>query len=235
MPVSTGRRMPLSCEPCRERKIKCPRNTNRGRGPCETCVRRGIPSSECVYLRDQWPRRHNQPAAGAVDNSELVARIDRLEELLRQSVSNSANQPQEPVSNLPSPESSLPQSAGSFTGRNEVSPLKGVPSSSIAPPAGIIIRYESGHEKFEPSSSRWSSILRDNPNVNGIKTDLDGNDIGSMPFTTSTATIAELLDLLPPTSHCDELKRTYFDVFSPVSFPPFWRATADSVAISHIA
>ncbi|KAI8655259.1 Zn(2)-C6 fungal-type domain-containing protein [Fusarium keratoplasticum] len=216
MPVSTGRRMPLSCEPCRERKIKCPRNTNRGRGPCETCVRRGIPSSECVYLRDQWPRRHNQPAAGAVDNSKLVARIDRLEELLRQSVSNSANQPQEPVSNLPSPESSLPQSAGSFTGRNEVSPLKGVPSSSIAPPAGIIIRYESGHEKFEPSSSRWSSILRDNPNVNGIKTDLDGNDIGSMPFTTSTATIAELIDLLPPTSHCDELKRTYFDVFSPL-------------------
>ena len=71
--------------------------------------------------------------------------------------------------------------------------------------------------------------------MNGIKTDLDGNDIGSMPFTTSTATIAELLDLLPPTSHCDELKRTYFDVFSPVSFPPFWHATADSVAISHIA
>ncbi|KAM6515738.1 hypothetical protein FALCPG4_013951 [Fusarium falciforme] len=217
MPVSTSRRMPLSCEPCRERKIKCPRNINRGRGPCETCVRRGIPSSECVYLRDQWPRRHNQPVAGAVDNSELVARIDRLEELLRQSVPNSAKQPQEPVSNLPSPESTLqPQSTGSFTGRNEVSPLKGVSSSSIAPPAGIIIRYESGHEKFEPSSSRWSSILRDNPNVNGIKTDLDGNDIGSMPFTTSTATIAELLDLLPPTSHCDELKRTYFDVFSPL-------------------
>ncbi|KAM6509338.1 hypothetical protein FSOLCH5_012339 [Fusarium solani] len=37
-----------------------------------------------------------------------------------------------------------------------------------------------------------------------------------MPFTTSTTTIAELLELLPPTSHCDELKKTYFDVFSPL-------------------
>ncbi|KAJ4262963.1 hypothetical protein NW762_006576 [Fusarium torreyae] len=204
MPISSSRRMPLSCEPCRERKIKCPRNINRGRGPCETCVRRGIPSSECIYLRDQWPRRDPAP----VENSALVARIDRLEELLRQSVSNTVAQPAEPVSNFPSP-----VSAGESSSRNDASPVKG-PAS--APPAGIIVQFESGHEAFEPLSSRWSSVLRDNPSMSGIKTDLDGNETASMPFSTVTTTVAELLELLPPTSHCEELKATYFQVFSPL-------------------
>jgi hypothetical protein len=222
MPSSSGRRMPLSCEPCRERKIKCARNINRRGRPCETCVRRGIPSSDCVYLRDQWPRRHNPaPPTEPVDNSELVARIDRLEGILRQSNSMpnpaSQQQPPESVSNLPSPESTLqPPSVDSFAGRNnELSSAKGVPSS--APPAGVIVRFDSGHERFEPSSSRWSSVLRDNPNVSGIKTDLDGSDAASMPFSMGSATIVDLLALLPPTSHCEQLKKTYFDVFSPVS------------------
>ncbi|KAM5350909.1 hypothetical protein ACJ41O_003632 [Fusarium nematophilum] len=58
--------------------------------------------------------------------------------------------------------------------------------------------------------------MRDNPCVSGIKTDLDGNDVTSLPFSTVTTTIAELLELLPPTSHCDELKQTFFAVFAPL-------------------
>ncbi|KAF5026962.1 hypothetical protein F66182_992 [Fusarium sp. NRRL 66182] len=229
MPISSGRRMPLSCEPCRERKIKCSRNFSRGQAPCETCVRRGIPSSECVYLRDQWPLRREPFGSGS---SALVARIDRLEALLGQSVSN-APQP-DPVSNLPSPVSSLPRSAGDFSSRHDASPLRG----SGAPPAGIIIQYDSGHEVFEPSSSRWSSVLQDNPSLSGIKTDMDSAGLSSMPFSTVTTTIVELLELLPPTTHCKELKATYFNVFSPPTFEADYRrfqSDPDKVSLPWLA
>ncbi|KAG5759588.1 hypothetical protein H9Q69_014254 [Fusarium xylarioides] len=98
-PASSNRRMPLSCEPCRRRKIKCPRNNSRGRTPCDTCVRRGIPDNECIYLRDQSSRRNAQMPRHA-DNSALVARIDRLEELLRQSVSVAGSEPRKLHSEL---------------------------------------------------------------------------------------------------------------------------------------
>ncbi|CAH0028549.1 unnamed protein product [Clonostachys rhizophaga] len=216
MPVSSGRRMPLSCEPCRERKIKCPRNDNRGKDPCETCVRRGIPSSECVYLRDQWSRRRAPAGFPSSENAQLVARIDRLEEMLRQSVSSTARQPPlEPDSNLPSPESTLPHSSGSLSGRNDTWTVGNLLSSRV-PPAGVIVRFESGHERFEPSSSRWSSNLQDNPKMGGIKTNIEGGDGGPFPFSPSRTDITELLGLLPPTSYCDELKSTFFAVFAPL-------------------
>lgn len=219
--VPNNRRMPLSCEPCRQRKIKCPRNISRGRAPCDTCVRRGIPGDECIYLRDQWSGR-NVPMPRHGDNSALVARIDRLEELLRRSVSSTnleSRQPEpapepEPASDLLSPESTRHQSTASFSTQSDTS-LTGACSST--PPAGVIIRYESGHDRFEPASLRWSPVIQDNPAVGGIKTDMEKSKPGSMPFSTTNATVNDLLELLPPASHCEELKKIFFDTFAPVS------------------
>jgi hypothetical protein len=72
-------RQPVSCEPCRKRKIRC----SRTRPPCDTCRRRRCMES-CYY-----------PGAGGQDtgafqsappdiNATLEARISNLENMLRQ-------------------------------------------------------------------------------------------------------------------------------------------------------
>lgn len=62
-------RQPVSCEPCRRRKIKC----SRERAPCSTCRRRQCPES-CIYLGTKDVPEPNR---------ELLARIDNLEDMLR--------------------------------------------------------------------------------------------------------------------------------------------------------
>ncbi|KAG8361628.1 hypothetical protein FVEN_g670 [Fusarium venenatum] len=229
LPAPSSRRMPLSCEPCRQRKIKCPRNINRGRIACDTCVRRGIPVTECIYLRDQWSRR-NVPMPRHGDNSALVARIDRLEELLRQSLSSANSEPgtlsaelelepeplpeMEPTTELLSPESTLHQSAATSSSVQSDASL--TQTYRGVPPVGVIIRYASGHERFEPASLQWSSVIQNNPVVGGVKTDMDENRPGSMPFSLINTDITELLELLPPASHCEQLKDIYFNTFAPL-------------------
>lgn len=208
--------MPLSCEPCRERKIKCPSNINRGREPCATCVRRGVPSSECVYLRDQWQRRAGPDGVmiRPTNDPVLVARIDRLERLLKAGAGATATAiSPESLPNQPASEPFPPND----TGPDSDDLPRNYPSVPRAPPSGIIVRYKSGHEKFESSYSGWASILRGNPHATGIKTDLETVDVGSLPLTTSITSVAELLEMLPPASYTTDLKNIYFEVFAPVS------------------
>ncbi|WJG35743.1 uncharacterized protein FOBCDRAFT_186369 [Fusarium oxysporum Fo47] len=233
IPVPSNRRMPLSCEPCRRRKIKCPRNNSRGRTPCDTCVRRGIPVTECIYLRDQSSRR-NVLMPQHAGNSALVARIDRLEELLRQSVSSAGSEPRklhtelelerererepepgsEQAADFLSPESTLHQSATTWSSTQSDASLN-QPHASM-PPVGVIIRYESGHERFESVSSQWSPMIQNNPVVIGVKANMAENISGSMPFSMNNSSTADLLELLPPASYCEQLKKLYFDTFAPL-------------------
>ncbi|KAL2126502.1 hypothetical protein VTI74DRAFT_796 [Chaetomium olivicolor] len=228
--------MPLSCEPCRERKIRCPRNANRSRGPCETCIRRGIPPEDCVYLRDLYPRRPTL-AAGAqtashvqsslqADNARLLARINNLEELVRAQLGAAVAVQRSPkllndVSHLPSPDSTMncpPQSAQDSMGTtlgDDCSPLAGPPPSSAVPSVGTLLRFESGHEQYEPLSSKWSSILGNSPVTRGVPRDLDRlHNHSDFPFTTTKADVQDLLSMLPPLSYCDELKNIYFVAFA---------------------
>jgi hypothetical protein len=70
-------RQPISCEPCRHRKIKC----SRTRPSCETCRRRGC-VDRCVYKgsRDNEPSTSGGTSNG---NDELLSRISNLEKLLQ--------------------------------------------------------------------------------------------------------------------------------------------------------
>lgn len=228
MPAITNRRMPLSCEPCRERKIRCPRNTNHGRGPCETCVRRGIPPSECVYLRDIHHSRE-QANTQQVDNNALLVRIKKLEELLQTHVGVGIDVAAQPDttdasntrSHLPSPEPSLQRASaltGSFQIGSNSSASIGTPSNASAMiPSGVLVRFETGHERYEPSSSRWSSILGVNPMTSGLKGSIDGEaSENPFPFVMQAPSINDLLSLLPPQSPCDQLKNIFFGVYAPV-------------------
>ncbi|CZT09354.1 hypothetical protein WAI453_003210 [Rhynchosporium graminicola] len=80
--VRKRNRVPLSCAPCRHRKLKCNR-TN----PCENCVRRGDASS-CSYAAPGI-RKKNQ-SQGATSPDDMQNRIDRLEGLVLSLMTNGA-------------------------------------------------------------------------------------------------------------------------------------------------
>ncbi|KAI0490165.1 fungal-specific transcription factor domain-containing protein [Xylaria cf. heliscus] len=84
--VRRRNRVPLSCYPCRTRKLKC----NRGAPSCENCVKRGDTQS-CVYATPS-SRRKNQSSAGAnATPDDMQNRIDRLEGLVLSLMHGGAN------------------------------------------------------------------------------------------------------------------------------------------------
>ncbi|KAF8853474.1 hypothetical protein BDZ45DRAFT_76279 [Acephala macrosclerotiorum] len=80
--VRKRNRVPLSCGPCRHRKLKCNRSH-----PCENCIRRGDASS-CSYAAP-GTRKKNQ-SQGATSPDDMQNRIDRLEGLVLSLMTNGA-------------------------------------------------------------------------------------------------------------------------------------------------
>jgi hypothetical protein len=111
----TRRRLPLSCEPCRERQILGLRNASGVNGPCLTCARRGIPSTKCIYLRDVYQRSRKSPGPDNATNIELLERVNEIEGLLesryegqsRPQTTAASLMPKETRSHVPSPETNL--------------------------------------------------------------------------------------------------------------------------------
>ncbi|KAI0485166.1 fungal-specific transcription factor domain-containing protein [Xylariaceae sp. FL0804] len=84
--VRRRNRVPLSCYPCRTRKLKC----NRGTPSCENCVKRGDTQS-CIYAAPT-SRRKNQSSVGANSSpDDMQNRIDRLEGLVLSLMHGGAN------------------------------------------------------------------------------------------------------------------------------------------------
>ncbi|PGH03355.1 hypothetical protein GX51_04086 [Blastomyces parvus] len=80
--VRKRNRVPVSCAPCRSRKLKC----NRGM-PCENCVKRGDAPS-CTYAQ---PKTRKKPASSQdspVTPDGMQSRIDRLESLVLSLMTN---------------------------------------------------------------------------------------------------------------------------------------------------
>ncbi|KGO78290.1 Transcription factor, fungi [Penicillium italicum] len=79
--VRKRNRVPLSCGPCRHRKLKCNR-TN----PCENCVKRGDAAS-CNYAQPNSRKKNpSQQLSNAPD--DMQNRIDRLEGLVLSLMTN---------------------------------------------------------------------------------------------------------------------------------------------------
>ncbi|KAB8356457.1 hypothetical protein FH972_024040 [Carpinus fangiana] len=74
-------RVPLSCGPCRHRKLKC----NRAH-PCDNCTRRGDLQS-CTYATP-GNRKRNSSSGGSSSPDEMQNRIDRLENLVLSLMTN---------------------------------------------------------------------------------------------------------------------------------------------------
>ncbi|KAF2459734.1 fungal-specific transcription factor domain-containing protein [Lineolata rhizophorae] len=82
--VRKRNRVPLSCAPCRHRKLKC----NRAH-PCDNCTKRGDVAS-CTYATPS-NRKRNQTSHGSSSSpDEMQSRIDRLEGLVLSLMTNGA-------------------------------------------------------------------------------------------------------------------------------------------------
>jgi hypothetical protein len=86
-------------------------------------------------------------------------------------------------------------------------------------PVGSLTKLPSGDVRYEHQSSQWTSVLS-NTGISLSHSNLMDDDIpgeSGFPFMASTPTSLDgLIASLPSKHHCDYLKDTYFEVFSPV-------------------
>ncbi|KAF2681933.1 hypothetical protein K458DRAFT_75525 [Lentithecium fluviatile CBS 122367] len=82
--VRKRNRVPLSCGPCRHRKLKC----NRGH-PCDNCTKRGDAPS-CTYASPGNRKKSASSTGPATSPDDMQNRIDRLEGLVLSLMTNGA-------------------------------------------------------------------------------------------------------------------------------------------------
>lgn len=105
--VRKRNRVPLSCAPCRHRKLKC----NRGH-PCDNCSRRGDVDS-CTYAAPSNRKKAAQSPSSTTPD-EMQNRIDRLEGLVLSLMTNG------------------PQSAGPVAAVAALAQTKSTPASDMS-------------------------------------------------------------------------------------------------------
>lgn len=209
------KRLPLSCENCRQRKVRC-----LGSGvPCDTCQKRGVAFS-CQFKRDIVPSRQGDLRSPENLHSVLLERISILETLLQQNIdltSLSINAQQHhalhsPLSvddPLPPPLEDLSQTTAptSTQSRSLDHDLAG----SEFRGTGEIVTSPTGHIRYISSNSTRQPGLLQLFQSSGQSESPSG-----FPFFAEVTSRESLLDMLPPSRQCDELVVIFLEVFSPL-------------------
>jgi hypothetical protein len=197
--VSKRNRQPLSCGPCRQRKLKCNRQS-----PCETCIKREDESS-CTYGKSA---QGSKPEGGA-NQKKAQDRLRNLEQLVMQMVEK----------NSPPKTNSMPSTATSTSG-----PIALSAGDSDGTPRDGSLDQASKAAKYV-GSTHWSAILE---NIQELKSamvddvsrpsDADEADEEQAPndevlFGSKRAIPLPqvLAQYLPPRLTVDRLLATYFN------------------------
>lgn len=193
----SSKRIPISCENCRQRKIRC--ITSSYQAPCDTCLRRGYASSCRFRRQDSYDPRGSGP--------ERLVDVSALEDLLRQNIAvTGALLSKRNETRLPSPDSS----PGALPHLDAVE-RRGTPEP--ARQSGRLVTTPSNHVRFVPTNGSGDSDLIDA--MHGSTPDCSTG----FPFfelSRPSGVSEELLDMLPPLPQVEELKSVYFQVFSPL-------------------
>jgi hypothetical protein len=197
MPVRyRQKRLPISCEPCRIRKIRCSRP--RGPSPCETCVRRNL-ASNCLYashgatsplgypLQTSLQPPGSPTRTASSPDASLIARVAELEALLQ------------------------------AQGTNGESTSTTRPVSPQFQSKGALFVSDNGHMRFIPSSlSSSTSQPLSNPQQATIRSiDLS---CGPYPLGGKPPNRSDLIADIPAHSHCNQLKNVFFESFASVGY-----------------
>ncbi|KAK9241187.1 fungal-specific transcription factor domain-containing protein [Lipomyces kononenkoae] len=246
-------RVPLSCNFCRQRKLKC----NRGH-PCENCIKRGEEAS-CVYLNVPHTATHVASqqglspqifANGALSGSkratgvELQNRLDKLESLvlgLMHSSSGDSDSPQD--SNGDESNNQMPD----FKPTNELAPDVDAVGESL----GMMKLDKKGKAMYH-GETHWGALLNELSEVKALfergreyheSMDLpqpnnpeNGPEYQNcFPFNSiGGVELSDILALIPSRPDCDVLVYRYFEVFDPIyhvlhkptfenEYASFWR------------
>ncbi|KAJ5475276.1 hypothetical protein N7539_008342, partial [Penicillium diatomitis] len=153
-------RVPLSCAPCRHRKLKCNRSH-----PCENCVKRGDAAS-CSYAQASNRKKTSPQQTALTSPDDMQNRIDRLEGLVLSLMTN-GNQSSGPAAALAA--ISGESSAGSTRLSNEIdvddmdNGNEGNPEESdteqVTKSFGVM-KMDSG-KSYYLSEAHWASVLHD--------------------------------------------------------------------------
>jgi len=164
--------------------------------PCTTCVKRRQ-SQSCYYKRSGDVIPHNSA-------TELLDRIRKLEDMLKQQILNTSQ---------PSQGLSEPVSGSTPTWSDEAS-LNEQITSQERHQSGTVITSHLGHQTLSLRNSILDADL-----VHELVDSVPNVPSGTnFPFGSDSVNGKDvLLDKLPPLQQCEELKRVFFEVFSPVS------------------
>lgn len=201
MPPNTIKRQPISCENCRNRKIKC----TGGRAPCDSCIRRGFQST-CHFLRCS-----STPHQGT-SYSDLIERISYLENSLKEHIDHNPSCQRSTrlltPADISSTASTSPEVAISLSGQVES-------AVSNFPLTGFLLKSPGGYIRFVPHTEAFNSedmaafMHTESPDSN--------SSVADFPFSSDSLSSRQtLLELLPSKRQCDELIKRYLNVFSPV-------------------
>lgn len=227
-----SRRVRVSCEQCRGRKIKCPRDGP----PCSSCVRRRV--SQCVYLSGNHSAEANVPGRSYAEPSSFhthpvpSARTGspELTTALRSPLSSSAPRTDQDSCDIASQHHRSTENLTKRVQRLEQllqdqSRAPGIPPvpdnvdfnpctpRSRAPDqhqrrvvGGVLKKAASGHVRFVPKSQRWR---------HEADAGSDSSHYSPSPRPSPQQTsLKELLVRLPPVTQCSELVNVYFRSFA---------------------
>ncbi|KAH6677704.1 fungal-specific transcription factor domain-containing protein [Halenospora varia] len=133
-------RAPLSCFPCRTRKLKCDRKE-----PCQNCSVRGE-ANACLYATSQTSKSLTPPGASCASQAEsMQQRINRLESLVRKLASQVEN-------NEPSPDATnSPPSVHDEKERNHVTEIQ----------HGVgVLQVSNGQSQYR-GSTHWGDVFHE--------------------------------------------------------------------------
>lgn len=208
MSSGRARRLPVSCEPCRIRKIKCPRDAT----PCGTCQRRGISAQACQYAkrsptprvlssRSPYAQSSSQPAHADfahnfAHNADLSARVKKLEQLLQTVLAPDTRSGSSLTSTPPPP---------SHQNNDYLSPASEV-LRSVDTLGGTLHTTDAGHQRFIPQAMFWSPDQAQRIATASAPSYFSG--------LARSVDVNQLLVSLPPRTACQELVNVYFASFA---------------------
>ncbi|PLB50711.1 putative C6 transcription factor [Aspergillus steynii IBT 23096] len=226
-------RVPLSCGPCRHRKLKCNRAN-----PCENCVKRGDASS-CSYAQASTRKKNSPQQAAASSPDDMQNRIDRLESLVLSLMTNGSQSagPAAAMAAISGNSSSI-SSAQPATDLDVDDDAHGGPEESdteqVTKSFGIM-KVDNNNKSYYVSEAHWAAVLSDIAEVRNyftthkkqyeeqaekLKTTMPPTDVSGSALlfgTNKAASREEIMSSFPSKYTTDILIARYFSCYDPVT------------------
>ncbi|OQD73777.1 hypothetical protein PENDEC_c013G05658 [Penicillium decumbens] len=151
-------RVPLSCAPCRNRKLKCNRTH-----PCENCTKRGDAPS-CSYAQTTTRKKNLPQQTTPTSPDDMQNRIDRLEGLVLSLMTNGSQSAGRAAALATiSADNSAEESAGRSNGIDIDEDGEGGPEESdteqVTKSFGVM--KMDNNKSYYISDAHWASVLND--------------------------------------------------------------------------